>query len=256
MEDTMLGKLHHVEVYVSHLESSKLFWGWLLEKLGYSVYQSWQEGVSYVLEESYIVFVQVEPKHMSPSYHRSKVGLNHLAFHAPTREFIDEMTKALREKGVTILYEDRHPYAGGPDYYAVFFEDPDRIKVEITLTPSAYEATDVKEIDVYERAAQGQLDAYNAHDIEGFLRWYTEDVVATEGDGRVIFSGLEAMRERYTSLFKSEGLHCQLKNRMVLGQRVIDHERIVRHVGATPFEAIAIYTVTPQGLIQSVQFLR
>lgn len=28
-------------------------------------------------------------------------------------------------------YEDRHPYAGGPDYYAVFFEDPDRMKVEI-----------------------------------------------------------------------------------------------------------------------------
>jgi hypothetical protein len=42
------------------------------------------------------------------------------------------MTCELRERGVTILYEDRHPYAGGDDYYAVFFEDPDRMKVEIT----------------------------------------------------------------------------------------------------------------------------
>ena len=37
----------------------------------------------------------------------------------------------LNAKGVTILYTDRHPYAGGQDYYAVFFEDPDRIKVEL-----------------------------------------------------------------------------------------------------------------------------
>ena len=30
------------------------------------------------------------------------------------------------------LYEEKHPYAGGPDYYAVYFEDSDRMKVEIT----------------------------------------------------------------------------------------------------------------------------
>jgi len=33
-----------------------------------------------------------------------------------------------------ILYADRHPHAGGPDSYAVFFEDPERIKVELTVT--------------------------------------------------------------------------------------------------------------------------
>ena len=43
----------------------------------------------------------------------------------------DELTEKLRRRGITILYEDRHPFAGGSDYYAVFFEDPDRIKVEV-----------------------------------------------------------------------------------------------------------------------------
>lgn len=38
----------------------------------------------------------------------------------------------LKRKGVNILYEDKHHYAGGSDYYLVFFEDPDRMKVEIT----------------------------------------------------------------------------------------------------------------------------
>ncbi|KHF36766.1 hypothetical protein CM49_01072 [Paenibacillus sp. P1XP2] len=40
------------------------------------------------------------------------------------------MASLLKQKGVKLLYEDRYPYAGGPEHYAVFFEDPDRIKVE------------------------------------------------------------------------------------------------------------------------------
>jgi catechol 2,3-dioxygenase-like lactoylglutathione lyase family enzyme len=44
---------------------------------------------------------------------------------------VDSITLELSQRGVNILYKDRHPYVGGPDYYAVYFEDPDRIKVEI-----------------------------------------------------------------------------------------------------------------------------
>jgi hypothetical protein len=39
----------------------------------------------------------------------------------------------LRRRGTGILYQDRHPHAGGDDNYAVFFEDPDRIKVELVF---------------------------------------------------------------------------------------------------------------------------
>ncbi len=128
----MKGALHHVELYVKDLAVSKEFWGWLLEKLGYEVFQEWNAGISYLLGDTYLVFVQAKEKHLDIPYHRCRAGLNHLAFHGESRAFVDEMTQALRERGVTILYEDRHPYAGGDDYYAVFFEDPDRMKVEIT----------------------------------------------------------------------------------------------------------------------------
>ena len=128
----MKGTIHHIELYVKDLSISKEFWGWLLEKLGYNLYQSWKDGISYILGNSYIVFVQVEARFLDQPYHRSKAGLNHLAFHGESRSFVDEMTRELRAKGVKILYEDKHPYAGGPDYYAVYFEDPDRMKVEIT----------------------------------------------------------------------------------------------------------------------------
>ncbi|WP_226035360.1 VOC family protein [Aquibacillus saliphilus] len=123
--------LHHVELYVSNLTKTKQFWGWLLSELGYQTYQRWDKGISWKYQETYLVFVQVEDKHLSAGYHRSRIGLNHLAFHASSKQQVDQLTRKLKEKEIPILYSDRHPYAGGKDYYAVYFEDPDRIKVEL-----------------------------------------------------------------------------------------------------------------------------
>lgn len=54
-----------------------------------------------------------------------------MAFHAISREQVDELTVKVRSKGMNLLYKDKHPFAGGENYYALFFEDPDRIKVEL-----------------------------------------------------------------------------------------------------------------------------
>ncbi len=128
----MKGRLHHVELYVRDLQTSRRFWSWLMERLGYKLFQDWDAGFSYLLGETYLVFVQAEERFLDIPYHRCRAGLNHLAFHAGSRKFVDELTSELLDRGINILYEDRHPYAGGEDYYAVFFEDPDRMKVEIT----------------------------------------------------------------------------------------------------------------------------
>ncbi len=131
----MNGIIHHIEIYVSDLEKSKLFWTWLLcEKLNYDIFQKWSSGISYKLGETYIVFVQTETEFIENSYHRKNTGLNHLAFHCDSKEFIDHLTKDLEEKNISILYKNKHPFAGGEDYYAVFFEDPDRIKVEVVFS--------------------------------------------------------------------------------------------------------------------------
>lgn len=125
------GLIHHIEINVSKLEASINFWGWFLEELGYRPFQEWNQGKSWRLGDTYIVFVQTKEKYLDVPYHRSRTGLNHLAFHADSREEVDQFTRRLEERGVTILYRDKHPFAGGDDYYAVYFEDPDRIKVEL-----------------------------------------------------------------------------------------------------------------------------
>lgn len=125
------GLLHHIEIYVSDLKRSSDLWGWLLEELGYKPFQKWSDGQSWKLGETYIVFVQTEERFLDVPYHRCRVGLNHLAFHADSRQQVDNITEKLKNKGITILYTEQHPFAGGDNHYAVYFEDPDRIKVEL-----------------------------------------------------------------------------------------------------------------------------
>ena len=123
--------LHHIEINVRNLKNSEVFWGWFLEELGYEPFQKWDKGFSYKEGNTYLVFVQTEERFMDIPYHRGRTGLNHLAFTAKSSKHVDEMTRKLREKGIPILYEDRHPYAGGSEHYAVFFKFLDRIIVEL-----------------------------------------------------------------------------------------------------------------------------
>ena len=51
---------------------------------------------------------------------------------------VDRLRVYCRENRISCLYEDRYPFAnGGSDYYALFVEDPDRIKVEFVAAPTA-----------------------------------------------------------------------------------------------------------------------
>ncbi len=123
--------LHHVEIYVSDLKASAEFWGWFLGELGYEKYQEWPKGVSWKFGETYLVFVQAEERFLDVPYHRCRSGLNHLAFHAKNISHVNELTQQVRARGMKILYEDRHPHAGGENSYTLYFEGPERIKIEV-----------------------------------------------------------------------------------------------------------------------------
>lgn len=128
------GSLHHIELYVSDLERSLAFWDWLLSRWGYRTHQEWPGGKSLIRGGTSLVFVQTPADSADAPYDRRHTGLNHLAFHVGSAREVDDLTAALRARGVRILYEDRHPHAGGPDSYAVFFTDPDGIKVECVVS--------------------------------------------------------------------------------------------------------------------------
>jgi catechol 2,3-dioxygenase-like lactoylglutathione lyase family enzyme len=121
------GQLHHVELYASDLATSVDFWDWLLAELGYEPKNDWDGGRSWINGPTYVVVVEADSDH---PFDRQAPGLNHLAFHAASREQVDDITAAVREReDATVLYEDSHPFAGG--YYALYCEDPEGIKVEV-----------------------------------------------------------------------------------------------------------------------------
>ncbi|MFC3959191.1 VOC family protein [Halovivax cerinus] len=125
------GQLHHLELYASDIDASIDFWGWLLGELGYEAKNDWSGGRSWINGPTYVVLVEAdeEPAAEHP-FDRRGPGLNHVAFHAATREQVDVITEEVRERAdATVLYEDRHPYAGG--YYALYCEGPEGIKVEV-----------------------------------------------------------------------------------------------------------------------------
>lgn len=56
------------------------------------------------------MFVQAEERFLDVAFHRCRVGFDHLAFHASSREQLDEITNKLKKKEMTILYPNNHPF--------------------------------------------------------------------------------------------------------------------------------------------------
>ncbi|MEQ1516429.1 MAG: nuclear transport factor 2 family protein [Usitatibacteraceae bacterium] len=102
-----------------------------------------------------------------------------------------------------------------------------------------------------------QLAAYNAHDVDAFMRNFTQDCVIEDGVGTRLSTGHQEMRPRYEALFtNSPNLHCEITSRICVGEYVIDEEAITGRVPDLP-RAVVIYRVDKNsGLISHVRFLR
>jgi len=104
--------------------------------------------------------------------------------------------------------------------------------------------------------AQRQLNAYNARQIDAFLEPYAEDVEVYSFPDKLLYKGKETMRKQYGSMFeKTPVLHCELLNRIVIGNTVIDHESVTFAPNKPPTQAVAIYRIE-NGRIRQVYFAR
>lgn len=105
-------------------------------------------------------------------------------------------------------------------------------------------------IDVVQR----QLDAYNAHDLAAFVAAYSGSVqIFRVPATQPAIIGKAQLAEFYaTHRFNVPGLHAELVNRMVVGNKVVDHEHI-RGLSNAVIEAVAVYQVVDE-LIANVWF--
>lgn len=105
-----------------------------------------------------------------------------------------------------------------------------------------------------EQLVQRQVEAYNARDLERFAATYAEDVQIYRMPSReASLSGRTALAEYYgANRFQNPALRADIVNRIVIGNKVIDHER-VRGIREQPVEVVAVYEVSG-GLIRTVWF--
>jgi glyoxylase I family protein len=130
--------VHHVDLVVSSIERSLPFYRDLLGPLGFhhvgEVEGERGETIWYFSGPgSQIGLREAQTEGFGP-YDRYRVGLHHLALEASSRAVVDERTEWLRNQEAEIESEPQE-YGYMPGYYAVFFYDPDGIKLEIVHVP-------------------------------------------------------------------------------------------------------------------------
>jgi hypothetical protein len=101
---------------------------------------------------------------------------------------------------------------------------------------------------------QRQLNAYNARNLEAFLEPYAEDVELYTFPDKLLFKGKEAMRKDYAFFKTVPDLHCEITERIVQGNTIIDKES-VSGFGGKAVEATAIYQIE-NNKIKKVYFLQ
>ena len=103
---------------------------------------------------------------------------------------------------------------------------------------------------------QAQLEAYNAQDLDAFLKTYAEDCVIADLNGAPTQSGAAQIRARYAKTFADFPKNrAWVEHRMALGDVVIDHEKGERSPEGPFFEALVVYTVK-NGRIARVDFVK
>jgi catechol 2,3-dioxygenase-like lactoylglutathione lyase family enzyme len=132
--DPFVGGLHHVDLTVADFRRSKDFYAQVLPLMGFARLPK-EVGVVAWQGQTVIALQPATPEHKDRPHSRHAPGLNHLAFRAPSRAAVDRLHADLVARGVTILDPPaEYPYSAG--YYAVFFADPDGIKLEYVHSPS------------------------------------------------------------------------------------------------------------------------
>ena len=129
---------HHVDLVVSSILRSLPFYRELLEPLGWhrvgEVEGERGETIWYISGPGSSLGLREAQADTDGPFDRYRIGVHHVAFEAPSRFEVDERADWLRARGVPIESgPDEYSYI--PGYYAVFFYDPDGIKLEIVHVP-------------------------------------------------------------------------------------------------------------------------
>jgi catechol 2,3-dioxygenase-like lactoylglutathione lyase family enzyme len=129
--------VYHLQINVRDAAVSVPFYRELLGYFEYRVTMGTPDllGMSNGTTDFWIV--GTPPARVEARPHRKNPGLNHVAFRVGARTDVDRFhDEFLKPRAVPVLYGGPRDYPEyRPGYYAAFFEDPDRLKLEVVHIP-------------------------------------------------------------------------------------------------------------------------
>ncbi len=119
--------IDHLVIRVSDFQTSKAFYGRLFDFLGFEVLDQYEAAIGWTNDKMRFWIGQADAEGRKHKHRIGDVGFHHYAFQLRSRRDVDELQTFLKELGAEIVNPAGEYYE---DYYAVFFLDPDGLKLE------------------------------------------------------------------------------------------------------------------------------
>ena len=137
------GSISHIALTVSDLERSAAFYNKVFEFIGFkrvevpeSTQQAMKTRLNAWVGPGYSISIRPSKGESARRLHdRNAPGFNHMAFSAEDRSDVEKLYELLKQMGATVLDAPaEYPYS--PGYFAVYFADPDGLKLEFAYAPT------------------------------------------------------------------------------------------------------------------------
>jgi catechol 2,3-dioxygenase-like lactoylglutathione lyase family enzyme len=136
----MRGMVNHVDLTVADPDRSLAFYEAVLGFMGYRRAGAHARGYDFDLAAPHggfcsIGVMRAEGEGRGRAHDRYAPGLHHLAWSAESRQDVDRLHALLMDIGARVLDAPADYPGYGPGYYALFFADPDGLKLEYVHWP-------------------------------------------------------------------------------------------------------------------------
>ena len=119
--------IDHISIRVSDFAASKAFYGKLFGFLEFQVLDEYEAAIGWTNGTTRFWIGQSEPGRRK-THAIGDVGFHHYAFELPSRADVDALDAFVRDELKASIVDPAGEYYD--DYYAVFFLDPDGLKLE------------------------------------------------------------------------------------------------------------------------------